>query len=142
MFTEINKTGFSKTWFNLNKKNIFSSKLLEKAINRLFKKLRKGRSYFLIGKIKFIDNSIKSIHKGIVITKNQNNDYLAFYNYNLDNKDEEYDDNLFKSLIFEFYFIEKSRLESFVLQWPSMNSELPTKSLKIINHCPMNSFLT
>jgi len=64
MFTEINKTGFSKVWINLNKKYIFSPKLLEKAINRLFKKFRKGRSYFLIGKIKFVDNSIKSIHKG------------------------------------------------------------------------------
>ena len=82
---------------------------------------------------------ISTKRMGIVVNKAQNNDYLAFYDYNLVNKDEEYDDKLFKSLIFEFYFIEKSRLESFALQWPSMNSELPTKSLKIINHCPVNS---
>lgn len=136
---ELNKVGFSKVWFNLGKKRLFSPQLLEKAINRLFKKFRKGRSYFLIGKIKFLDNTIKSIHKGIVINKSQNNDYLTFFNYNLENKDEEYHDKIFKSLIFEFYFIQKSRMESFVLEWPVMKSELPSKSLKIVNHIPLNS---
>jgi hypothetical protein len=140
MHFQKNKVGFSRVWFKLSIKRLFTEELLQKMVNKLFNKFRKGRSFFLIGKIKFKDNTIKTIHKGIVVTKSQNNDYLTFFNYNLSNKTEEdYNSEEFKEIIFEFYFIKKSRLESFILDWPVMKSELPSKTLNVLNHIPVNS---
>src|ERR1700733_5033314 len=124
MVSQINKIGFSKIFFNLNKRKVYSLNLMEQIVIKIFKRFRKNRSFYLLAKFIFIDNSVKTLHKGIVVTKEQNLDYFTFLKLRLEQKDKTYDETLIKNIVFEYYFVPKSNLSNYSLSWPQEITEM------------------
>lgn len=138
MNVEMNKVGFSKIWFLLKDPLLGKFEILDKFIPRLFKKFRKNKSYFLIAKIEYINGEIKSLHRGIIVTNIQNNNYLSFIKNCISEKDEYYIQEDLLKLIFEFFEIKEKTLSKILLNWNNLDRELPNKSFKIIDHTPNN----
>src|ERR1700733_4062835 len=124
MNTEVNKKGFNRVYFNLTARRKFSYLLLEKIILKLFKKFRKGSSFNLIAKFKFTDNSYRTLHKGIVIQRQMNEDYLIFLKNRIEDKGGSYNEDSIKQIIFEYNFIPKKDLSNFPLSWPELASDI------------------
>jgi hypothetical protein len=121
MNVEINKVGFSKIWFSLKGPLIGNFEVLDKFIPRLFKKFRKNKNIFLIAKISYSNGEIKSLHRGIIVTKIQNNDYLSFIKNCLGEKDEYYIQEDSNKLIFEFYEVKEKSLSKILLNWNNLD---------------------
>ena len=138
MNVKMNKEGFSKIWFLLKDPLLGNFEIIDKFIPRLFKKFRKNKSYFLIAKIEYINDEIKTLHRGIIINKSQVNDYLSFIKNCISEKDEYYIQEDSNKLIFEFYEIKEKTLRKILLNWNNLDRELPNKSFKIIDDIPNN----
>jgi hypothetical protein len=138
MTIELNKQGFSRVYFNLSKKRIFTLELLEKIINKVFKKFRKGSTFYLLAKFKFTDNSYRTLHNGIVAQRQLNEDYFIFLKNRIDSKGEEYNEALIKQIIFEYYFIPKSNLDNYILSWPKNVDEIKDDNLN--KYIPKDEF--
>ena len=71
-----NRQGFDEISFSITLSPSFE--LLSMIINQFFSYLEVDNKYFLLMRIQFSNGSFKTLHKGIVISKNSLEDYIDF----------------------------------------------------------------
>ena len=139
----MNKTnhGFISISYPLNSRLLDNNSLLN-AITKFFKGLKKDETYFLLLRLKS-DNSIVTLHKGVVLNKTNLKAYFHHCTDTLAFKSNDYTDTVYNSIIFDYFIIDKDRVKNYTSKWQEIVNSEPIKLAKfsinkITLHLPLN----
>ena len=80
MLSNITNQGFSEVTVTINNK-ILSENLLSRIITEFFTKfIKTDRKYFILLKFQFENGSVKTLHKGLIISYTQLSQYINYCN--------------------------------------------------------------
>ena len=135
--------GFNSFNINLNSKLLSNDALLE-ALKLFFNTLRSDRKYFILLRLQYQDTgSFASLHKGLVITQSQLNEYFNYCLNTLSIKSNDYTDKPISNLIFDYFLIEEDKEKYYTSKWSELKTTIPIKLEKFTNstisvHLPLN----
>ena len=134
-----NRQGFDEISFSITISPSF--KLLSIIINQFFEYLELDNKYFLLMRIQFSNGSFKTLHKGIVISKDSKDRYIEYTKNLLSLRSNDYQPEHYSKIIFNFFLIDKDKEQYYIDKWSELlNSPKPIKLEKFGNYLlPLNT---
>lgn len=129
----INLNGFSSHIYSISSKLLENQSLLN-IISLFFKDLIPNRKYFILLRLKFKETqSIVTLHKGLIIHKDQKDKYFEYCKDILSIKSNDYIDSYFDEIIFDYFIIDSDKEKYYIDKWSEIKSERIVKLEKFTN---------
>jgi hypothetical protein len=91
---------------------------LREIINHFFSHfLKRGSKYFLLIRFRYSNGSIKTIHKGLVVSRLLLDAYLKYLRNILSTKSNYYHSEPVVEVIFNFFLIDRDREKYYIDKW-------------------------
>ena len=118
--------GFSSFTININ--NILEDLVLQESIKLFFSSLQPNKKYFIILRLQYQESlQFVTLHPGLIIQKDQNQQYHTYCRDILSIKSAEYRDSSYSALTFDYFLIPEDKEQYYIDKWsvlPSLISPL------------------
>jgi len=121
--SNIKKQGFSEAVYSLPPSRSIGlvATTLKEIINHFFTHfIKRGSKYFLLVRFRYSNGSIKTIHKGIVVSRLLLEAYLKYIRNTLSTKSNYYHSEPIVEITFNFFLIEKDREKYYIDKWSTL----------------------